>query len=229
MTSTTWRLAACLALLPLAACTSGKKQDVPAPAPDRAAAEPAEVARPAESAKPAPPTAKAALGEPAPEFTLTALDGTKHSLSAYRGKTVVLEWFNPTCPYCVHAYSEGPLVKLPEELKAKGVVWLAVNSQNPKHPGSQPERNRAFVGKHGLKSPILMDPEGTVGRAYLAKTTPHCFVVDPKGVLVYAGGLDNAPNGKVDDGGERVDYVANAVADVLAGRPVSTSSSRAYG
>ncbi|MBL8861624.1 MAG: redoxin domain-containing protein [Planctomycetes bacterium] len=251
MTTAVWRLAASLVLLSLAACRSGGGD---APEQPTAAGElvqrsqPGAAEQPAQAAEPAmpveivriqrptagpervaPPAAKAALGELAPDFTLTDLDGQTHRLADYRGKTVVLEWFNPTCPYCVHAYSAGPLVELPNRLKAEGVVWLAVNSQNPKHPGSQPARNRAFVEQHGLKSPILMDPEGLVGRAYGAKTTPHCFVIDPRGVLAYAGGLDNAPNGKVEGEGPRLDHVAAAVADVQAGRPVAVKTSRAYG
>jgi len=233
MIRSTWRFAALLTLLGLAACKSGEKDAADAPSPKPQAAKQAEAAKPAQPAEVAKPavaaTAAAKIGEPAPDFTLTDLSGKVHKLADYRGKTVVLEWFNPGCPYCVHAYSEGPLVEQPNRLKSEGVVWLAVNSQNEKHPGSKVEKNTAFVEKYGMKSPILMDPAGTVGRAYGAKTTPHCFVIDAKGVLVYAGGLDNAPAGKVEGDAKPINYVDAAIADVKAGRPVATSSSRAYG
>lgn len=229
MNLATWRTAACLTLVGLAACKSGAN-DTPAPAKHETA-KPAAPAQPAAPAKPAAPAAaKAVVGEAAPDFTLQDLDGRTHKLADYRGKVVVLEWFSPACPYCVYAYSkEGPLHEQPERLAKDGVVWLSVNSQNAKHPGANVEKNKAFVAEYGLEAPILMDPTGVVGRAYGAKTTPHCFVIDPKGVLVYAGGLDNAPNGNTKDGAAMVNYVDAAVADVRAGRAVTTSSSKAYG
>jgi peroxiredoxin len=175
------------------------------------------------------PIAAAAVGDAAPDFTLTDLDGKTHKLSDYRGRVVVLEWFSPACPFCVYAYSDGPLAEQPERLMKEGVVWLSVNSQNPNHPGAKLEKNKSFVEKHGLEAPLLFDPTGAVGRSYGAKTTPHCFVIDAKGVLVYAGGLDNAPNGKVEGDAEPINYVDAAIADLKAGRPVATKSTRAYG
>ncbi len=172
---------------------------------------------------------KAVLGEVVPDFTLTDLDGKPHKLSAHRGKIVVLEWFNPACPYCVYAYSEGPLREQPERVKSQGVVWLSVNSQNPKHPGAIPAKNTEFVTTHGLKAPILMDPTGAVGRSFGAKSTPHCFVINEKGLLVYAGALDNAPMGKVEGDAAKTNYVDAAIADVRSGHPVTTSNTKAYG
>lgn len=226
----TWRFAAGLTLLGLAACgSSSPKTETTAPVAAESA-KPASAAQAAEATKSAAAAvAKAEIGKPAQEFALTDLDGKSHRLSDYRGKTVVLEWFSPTCPYCVYAYSEGPLAEQPERLAKEGVVWLTVNSQKAEHKGAKPELNKDFVAKHGLKAPMLMDPAGTVGRAYGAKTTPHCFVIDAKGVLVYAGGLDNAPNGQVDAGAQAVNYVDAAIADLRAGRAVTTNSTRAYG
>ena len=233
MNSTTWRTAAVLTLLGLAACKGTQESEAPAKQETAATAAPKQPAQPGEAkqpAAPAPATAKAVVGQPAPDFRLPDLDGREHALADYRGKTVVLEWFSPACPYCVAAYSEGgALTELPERLVRDGVVWLSVNSQNAKHPGANVEKNKAFVEKYHLEAPILLDPAGTVGRAYGAKTTPHCFVIDAKGVLVYAGGLDNAPNGQTDGGAPVVNYVEAAVADLKAGRPVATSSSRSYG
>lgn len=236
MKISTWRFAAVLTLLGLAACKSASSETAATQRTEPQAAKSAEGAKPGEAAKPAPSapasttaTTAAEIGKPAPEFTLTDLSGKTHKLSDYRGKTVVLEWFSPACPYCVYAYAEGPLAEQPNRLKSEGVVWLAVNSQNEKHQGAKADKNMAFVEKHGMKSPILMDPSGTVGRAYGAKTTPHCFVIDAKGVLVYAGGLDNAPAGKVDGDAKPVNYVDAAIADLKAGRAVATKSSRAYG
>ncbi len=217
MNFTMWRTAALLGVLGLAACASSPRNDRSSPA---AAEKPAEMA---------PAVTKAELGKPAPNFTLTDLDGKQHKLSDYRGKIVVLEWFSPACPYCVYAYTEGPLKEQPERLAKDGVVWLSVNSQNPKHPGANADKNKAFVKAHEMEAPLLMDPDGTVGRAYGAKTTPHLFVIDAKGVLVYAGGLDNVPNGRVDGDAKPINYVDAAVADLRAGRPVTTDSARAYG
>lgn len=217
MNITMWRTTAWIGLLCLAACASSSQKDAGSPA---AAGKPAETT---------PALTKAELGKPAPNFTLTDLDGKQHKLSDYRGKIVVLEWFSPSCPYCVYAYSEGPLKEQPERLAKEGVVWLSVNSQNPKHPGANVDKNKAFVKAHEMEAPLLMDADGTVGRAYGAKTTPHCFVIDVKGVLVYAGGLDNVPNGKVDGDAKPINYVDAAVEDLRAGRPVTTDSARAYG
>jgi len=172
---------------------------------------------------------KAVLGEVVPDFTLNDLEGKSHTLSAYRGKIVVLEWFSPACPYCVYAYAEGPLREQPERVKSQGVVWLSVNSQNPGHPGADLEKNREFVKKHGLKAPLLTDPTGVVGRSFGAKVTPHCFVINEKGLLVYAGALDNAPLGKVEGDAPKTNYVAAAITDLKSGHPVTISNTKAYG
>lgn len=214
MKCTTWRLAAVLALVGFIGCSSSR-HDSAQSRPDVAKGEPA--------------MKKAELGKAAPDFALTDLDGKSHKLSDYRGKPVVLEWFSPACPYCVYAYSDGSLTALPDRLRKQGVVWLSVNSQNPKHPGADVEKNRAFVMAHHMEAPMLMDPAGAVGRAYGAKTTPHLFVIDAKGVLVYAGGLDNAPLGRVDGDAKIVNYVDAAIADVRAGKPVAIDNARAYG
>jgi peroxiredoxin len=217
---TAWAPVAAI-LLSIAACNSDKS---PEPAPSaKPAAGPSAAAEPAAAAPVAAAADKAELGKPAPAFTLKDLDGKEHSLAQYKGKVVVLEWFSPGCPMCKWAYAEGgPLAE-------DGVVWLAINSEAAKNKPASPEMNREFAEKYGMKSPILFDPTGTVGRSYGAKTTPHVYVIDEKGTLVYRGALDNAPGGKVSGDGDRVDYVGNAVADIKAGRPVKVSDTKAYG
>lgn len=174
--------------------------------------------------------AKAEIGKPAPDFVLKDLDGKEHKLSSFKGKNVVLEWFDPSCPACMGAYGEGGALRgLPEKLAKDGVVWLAVNSANPEARGAPLEKNKAFVEKYQLKTPILLDPTGAVGRAYVAKTTPHCMVIDAKGVLVYRGAVDNAPDGKTEDGSPVVNYVTKALDAVKAGKAVEPAETRSYG
>jgi hypothetical protein len=142
------------------------------------------------------PTAK--LGEPAPAFSLPNLDGEQVSLADFAGKTVVLEWFNPDCPFVKYAHGEGPLATLGNEQQQGGVVWLAINSGGAGKQGAGVERNRQAQAEWKLAYPILIDEDGAVGHSYGAKTTPHMFVISPEGKLVFAGGLDNAPLGKID-------------------------------
>ncbi len=178
---------------------------------------------------PAPAAAPAArVGAPAPDFTLTDLTGKPLSLGQFKGKTVVLEWFNPECPFVVYAHGQGgPLASQPARAKAAGVVWLAVNSGAPGKQGHGLPRNAEAVKTYGIDYPVLLDESGAVGHAYGATTTPNVFVVDPKGTLVYAGALDNAPLGKPD--GAPVNYVDAALADLAAGRPVKTATTKPYG
>ena len=173
--------------------------------------------------------AKAELGKLAPDFTLKDLDGKEMTLSQNLGKYVVLEWFSPGCPACKQAYGEGgALRELPGRLKKDGVVWIAMNSDGPQQSGADPKKNKEFADANGMKSPILFDPTGAAGKAYGAKTTPHCFVIDDKGVLIYAGALDNAPYGKV-EGEKKIEYVADAIAQAKAGKKVAVTETKSYG
>jgi peroxiredoxin len=143
------------------------------------------------------PTAK--VGEPAPAFTLPSVAGETISLADYAGKTVVLEWFNPDCPFVKYAHDEGgPLASLGNEQSKAGIVWLAINSGASGKQGAGVERNKQAQADWKLEHPILIDEDGKVGRTYGAQTTPHMFVIDPAGKLIYAGALDNAPLGRVD-------------------------------
>ncbi len=197
----------------------------PEPAAEAPATAPV-AAAPTTAPAAAPATAK--VGAPAPDFTLKDLDGKPVTLSALRGKTVVLEWYNPDCPFVVKQHQEGPLKDMAARLAAEGVVWLAVNSGAPGKQGHGVERNRASVKEYGLGHPVLLDEDGAVGKLYVARNTPHMFIIDPSGVLVYAGAIDNAPLGKVPEGG-LVNHVADALADLAAKRPVRVPETRAYG
>lgn len=158
----------------------------------------------------------------APEFTLTSFDGKEVSLSAYKGKVVVLEWLNTDCPFVIHHYeSAKTMVSLAE--KYKDVVWLAINSTN----STDAKVNQDFASKHKIGYPILDDRDGKVGRAYAAKTTPHMFVLDAEGNIVYDGAIDNAPMGSAK--GEKINYVDEALASLSSGKAVSIESTKPYG
>jgi len=171
----------------------------------------------------------AILGQPVPDFELSSIDGTRVRLSDYVGKVVVLEWFNPQCPFTTYAHTSGTLADYPAQAVERGVVWLAVNSATTEKMGGDPGDNRAARDTWGIDFPILLDPQGDVGRRFDATTTPEVFVIDPEGVLVYVGAVDNMPFGKVRGGGEGQNYLAEALEAVLAGQPVDPPARPAYG
>lgn len=174
---------------------------------------------------------RADLGKPAPDFELPDLDGKKVRLSAYRGKPVVLEWFNPGCPFVKASHTKGSLKGLADRETAKGVTWLAINSAAPGKQGYGVEANARAKAQYGMTHPILIDETGAVGHAYGAKHTPHMFVVDAKGILVYRGAIDNSPDGEGESpqGGTLVNYASAALDDIAGGRPVKAAESEAYG
>jgi len=180
-------------------------------------------------AVPAATTAKPPVGKIAPDFQLTDTDGKTVKLSALRGKVVVLEWFNPDCPFVKQAHGEGALEDMAARWTAKGVVWLAVNSAAPAKQGYGRDRNAAARKEWSLAHPVLLDETGVAGKAYGATNTPHMYVIDKKGTLVYAGGLDNAPFGEVKGGGAVVPYAEQAIEATLAGKKVPLAETRAYG
>jgi peroxiredoxin len=143
--------------------------------------------------------ATAKVGEPAPAFSLPSVSGDTVALADFAGKTVVHEWFNPDCPFVKYAHGEGgPLATLANEQTKSGIVWLAINSGAPGKQGAGAERNKQAQADWKLEHPILIDEDGKVGQTYGAQTTPHMFVIDPAGKLIYAGALDNAPLGRVE-------------------------------
>ena len=215
---------ACLSLALSALATTAV-----ADSPD-AAAPTAPVSATAPAPAPASAPAVAPIGQAAPDFTLTDTDGQEISLSSLKGKVVVLEWFNPDCPFVVNAHGEkGVLRGMADAWAGKGVTWLAVNSGAEGKQGHGLERNKAAREGYAMKHPVLLDPTGRVGRAYGAKSTPHVFVVDAKGVLAYKGGVDNAPMGEVPEGGTREPYLQSALEAVTAGKPVAVAETRSYG
>jgi peroxiredoxin len=186
---------------------------------------------PASVAPPAPITVAAGIGKPAPDFTLNDLDGHSVHLADKRGSVVVLEWFNPQCPFVNKAHIKGSLRDAASRHTAAGVVWLGIDSAAPGKQGYEPEAIRAAIQRFGLGHPILRDESGAVGRAYGATNTPHMFVIDKGGTLIYEGAIDNSPDaeGESPQGGSLVNYVDAALDDLAAGRPVRTPRTQAYG
>lgn len=170
-------------------------------------------------------------GQPAPDFTLPDLDGKPVHLADLRGKVVVLEWFNPECPYVRASHEKGTLVGLARKLAARGVVWLAINSGAPGKQGAGPDKSRAGARAFGLEHPVLLDGDGKVGHLYGATNTPHLFVIGKDGALAYKGAIDNSPDGEgaSPQGGKLVSYVDQAVDALAAGQPVPVRETKAYG
>jgi peroxiredoxin len=173
----------------------------------------------------------ATIGRPAPNFTLTGADNKPHSLSDYKGKYVVLEWTNPNCPFVHKFYDSGTMQALQKQWTDKGVAWLRVNSSAPGHDGYQDAAALAAYEKdnHVNATESLMDPDGQVGHLYGARTTPHMFVIDSKGTLIYAGGIDNRPSPDPDSIAGATNYVSQALDEAMAGKPVATPTARPYG
>ncbi|HSJ62566.1 MAG TPA: redoxin domain-containing protein [Gemmatimonadaceae bacterium] len=171
------------------------------------------------------------IGKPAPAFTLPDSRGAKHSLAQYQGKWVVLEWLNYGCPYVQKHYRSGNIPGQQEKWRAKGVVWLAIASSAPGEQGHyEAAKMNVESQKKGSKaSAVLLDPAGTVGRLYDAKVTPHMFVIDPKGTVVYMGGIDNVPTPRDRDLERATQLVDAALEEGMAGKAISTPTSRPYG
>jgi len=172
-------------------------------------------------------TDKAAEKDPnaAPLFTLTNQDGKEVKLADYKGKIVVLEWFNYDCPFVKAHYQAQTFKKLAEKYAKQDVVWFAVNSTH----STPANANQDFAAQHKLPYDILLDTDGKTGKAYSAKTTPHVYVIDAKGRIVYHGAADNAPMGKPPANQTSVNYVEKTADELLAEKPVSTPWVKPYG
>ena len=175
--------------------------------------------------------AQAVVGQPAPAFSVADSSGKAVSLTDFKGKTVVLEWVNPDCPFVRKHYDSANMQATQKGAAGQGVVWLAVNSTHSSHVDyKQPTDMAAWMKRqNAAATTTLMDSEGKIGRAYGARTTPHMYVVDAKGTLVYAGGIDDKPSANPADTKTAKNHVNAALADVLAGRRVAQAVTRAYG
>src|SRR4051812_40822877 len=176
--------------------------------------------------------ATAEVGQPAPDFTLTAIDGSKHALSEFKGRTVVLEWVNPECPFVQKHYDHsGNIPKLQKTATDDGVVWLSINSAAPGKEGDYDvAAAKAWQARvHSAATAYFRDQDGKVGKLYDARTTPHVFVINAEGKLVYAGGIDSIRSTRVEDIAKATHYVSDALADVKAGTPVRKATSQPYG
>jgi peroxiredoxin len=180
----------------------------------------------------APPLVAApAVGDPAPAFSGQDSTGQAQSLDAYKGRVLVLEWFNPECPFVRKHYDSHHMQGLQQTYTAKGVAWLMVASSAPGKQGyldaTSGKTTLTRVGAHATA--LILDSSGSIGRTYGAKTTPHMFIIDPAGKLIYAGGIDDKPSTDQADLARARPLVAEALDAALAGRPVPTPSSPPYG
>ena len=173
----------------------------------------------------------AVVGQPAPDFTGTDSNGKTHKLSDFKGKTVVLEWTNPECPFVVKHYGSGNMQKLQADATKDGVVWLSISSSADGKEGymTGEQANAYMTEQKSTPTARILDPSGDIGKLYGAKTTPHMFIVDANGTLVYAGAIDDNDSFSPDTVAGAKNYVAAALADIKAGKPVQTASTKPYG
>jgi AhpC/TSA family len=173
----------------------------------------------------------ASVGHTAPNFTLTGGDGKQHSLADYKGKFIVLEWTNPQCPFVKRFYGTKAMQTLQKKETGNGVVWLRINSSADGKEGFQTASDVSSYEKdEGVASTVtLLDPTGKVGHMYGARTTPHMFVINPKGELIFAGGIDNNPTAEPSDVPPASNNVTAALDEAMAGKPVTTPTAKPYG
>ncbi len=171
------------------------------------------------------------INEPAPDFTLTDSRGQTVSLSDHKGKLVVLEWTNHECPFVRKHYGSGNMQALQRDYTAKGVVWLSIVSSAPGKQGHVTGEQAEELNKTRKAAPtaVLLDPTGKVGQSYGAKTTPHMYIIDKDGILRYAGGIDDIKSTDQADIKTARNYVAQALDELLAGKPVSEPATAPYG
>jgi AhpC/TSA family len=171
------------------------------------------------------------VGESAPDFQATDSNGQVHKLAQYRGKFVVLEWHNNGCPYTRKHYESGNMQRLQREWIGKGVVWFSMISSAPGQQGyvTAQQENDYLKKMKASPSAVLLDPEGNVGRLYSAKTTPHMFIINPEGVLLYDGAIDDKATTDRADIATAKNYVSQALQEAMANKPVSIPTTRPYG
>jgi peroxiredoxin len=178
----------------------------------------------------APAGAAPTIGQPAPDFTGTDSSGNTHTLSDFRGKVVVLEWTNHECPYTVKHYEAGAMQALQKQATGDGAVWLSVISSAPGTQGyvTADQATSLTRSRDAAPTAVLLDPEGDIGKRYDAKTTPHMYVIDGDGTLVYMGAIDDDSSSRGDPA-KADNHVRAALADLAAGQPVKTAVTRPYG
>jgi peroxiredoxin len=171
------------------------------------------------------------VGTNAPDFSVTDSQGKTQSVSQYKGKYVVLEWFNPECPFVKKHYGSGNMQKLQEEFTGKGIVWLTIDSSAPGKQGhlTVEEANQKITTLKMKSTALVLDADGTAGQTYGAKNTPHMFVVSPEGKIVYQGAIDSRNSTSAADIPNSTNYVKVALEESLASKPISTPITRPYG
>ncbi len=171
------------------------------------------------------------VGSAAPEFSAPDSKGKTHSLADYKGKYVVLEWFNPECPFVKKHYGGGNMQKLQQDYTGKGVVWLTIDSNAPGAEGHlTPEKATQTWSSLKMNSTaLLLDGDGKVGQLYGAKNTPHMFVINPEGKIIYSGAIDSKATPKPEDIPTSTNYVKVALDEAMSGKPVSTATTKPYG
>src|SRR5438874_5876225 len=171
------------------------------------------------------------VGSTAPDISATDSKGKAQTLSQYKGKYVVLEWFNPECPFVKKHYGSGNMQKLQEEFTGKGVVWLTIDSNAPGLEGNltAEQANAKMTEWKTKQTALVLDPDGKVGRSYGAKNTPHMFVINPEGKIVYEGAIDSKATPNPSDIASSTNYVKVALEESLAGRSVSNANTKPYG
>jgi peroxiredoxin len=179
----------------------------------------------------APAFAAATVGQKAPEFTAKDASGKTVSLADFKGKTVVLEWVNPGCPYVRKHYSSGNMQSTQKDAVDKGVVWLAVNSTETRHPDYlAPAALQSWMSEQkAAATHTLMDESGSIGQQYAARTTPHMYIINPQGNLVYAGGIDSIASARAEDVKQATNYIKQSLGETLAGKPISVATTKPYG
>jgi len=175
--------------------------------------------------------AETEIGKAAPNFTLPDTNGKEWSLANFKGKYVVLEWYNPDCPFVGKHYKSGNMQGLQKEFTSRGVVWLSIDSSAPGEQGNYPpaKLNEISARDGAARTALLLDPDGKVGRLYGAKTTPDMYIVNPNGILVYKGAIDNKRSTDLSDVKTATNYVKSALQAVMAGKSVTTTDTQPYG
>ena len=175
--------------------------------------------------------AEPTVGNAAPDFSLPDATGKAHSLADFKGKYVVLEWFNEGCPFVKKHYGSGNMQKLQQDYSGKDVVWLTINSSAPGEQGHLTAQTapKTIANWKMTSTKLLLDPDGKVGRLYGAKNTPHMFVINPEGKLIYQGAIDSKDTPKPEDIASSTNYVKVALDESMAGKPVSNATTKPYG